>query len=746
MHKNQSHFLLLLPTIQFSIMHKIFISLILFVGVTSSVFSQNKKELTLQEIWASPTFRPAMVMGVAPMKDGKHYSTLNFDDSGVSIGKYSYASGQKVGDIYAANSAKLTGGLEIPFDDYTLSKDEKKMLVPTESEAIYRYSSRSAYVVIDLEKKTASLLSSGKQQYAAFSPDGNQVAFVRDNNLFVKDLISGKEDAITKDGKQNEIINGATDWVYEEEFALSQAFFWSPDGSKIAYLRFDERQVKEYNMQTYGNLYPGLYTFKYPKAGEDNSMVNVFVFDAKLGKSVKMQTGDNKDQYIPRIQWTSKGGELCVTRLNRYQNHLELLLANPFNGEVKTLLEETSETYIDVHDNLKFLQDGKRFIWSSESGGFNHLYLYGMDGKRINAITSGNFDITEFYGINENTGIVYFQAANPTPMDRGLFTVKLNGKGLKNLLPSNGHQSPEFSSDFSFFILEQSNANAPSDYSLYSGDGKLIRSLESNKTLKDKLAEYNLSPKTFFNFTTTQGTVLNGWMIKPSNFDATKKYPVFMTVYGGPGHNTVENHWGGSDYLWHQLLAQKGYIVVSVDNRGTGNRGEAFKKSTYKQLGKLETEDQMEAAIYMASQSYVDATRIGIQGWSYGGYMSSLCITKGADLFKMAIAVAPVTNWRFYDSIYTERFMQTPAENESGYDDNSPINHVGRLKGKYLLIHGTGDDNVHFQNSVEMVTALVKANKQFDSEFYPDKNHGIYGGNTRLHLFTRMTNYILNNL
>ena len=727
-------------------MHRIFISLILFIGVTSSVSSQNIKELTLQEIWASPTFRPAMVMGVSPMQDGKHYSTLNFDDSGVSIEKYSYASGQKVGDIYAANSAKLPDGLEIPFDEYTLSKDEKKMLVPTESEPIYRYSSRSAYVVIDLEKKTASLLSGGKQQYAAFSPNGNQVAFVRDNNLFVKDLISGKEDAITKDGKQNEIINGATDWVYEEEFALSQAFFWSPDGSKIAYLRFDERKVKEFNMQTYGNLYPGLYTFKYPKAGEDNSKVNVFVYDAKLGRSVKMQTGDNKDQYIPRIQWTSKGAELCVTRLNRHQNQLELLLANPFNGEVKTLLEETSETYIDVHDNLKFLQDGLRFIWSSESGGYNHLYLYGMDGNRINAITSGNFDVTKFYGINETTGLVYFQGANPTPMDRSLFTVKLNGRGQKNLLPVNGHQSPEFSSDFSFFILNQSNANTPSEYSLYNGDGKLVRTLESNKLLKDKLAEYTLSPKTFFNFTTTQGTVLNAWMIKPSNFDSTRKYPVFMTVYGGPGHNTVENAWEGSNYLWYQMLAQKGYIVVSVDNRGTGNRGEAFKKSTYKQLGKLETEDQMEAAIYLASQSYVDAARIGIQGWSYGGYMSSLCITKGADLFKMAIAVAPVTNWRFYDSIYTERFMQTPAENQLGYDDNSPINHVSRLKGKYLLIHGTADDNVHFQNSVEMVAALVKANKQFDMFMYPDKNHGIYGGNTRLHLYGMMTDYILENL
>jgi dipeptidyl-peptidase-4 len=421
-------------------------------------------------------------------------------------------------------------------------------------------------------------------------------------------------------------------------------------------------------------------------------------------------------------------------------------LANPASGSIRTLLEEKSETYIDVNDNLRFLADGKRFIWSSELGGYNHLYLYGMDGKKITALSTGNFDVTEFYGLNEQTGTLYFQAAAPTPMDRSIFTVKLTGKGQKNLLPASGHQRPEFSSDFSFFVMSQSSANSPTEYSLYNGSGKLIRSLEANTALKEKLAGYQLSKKEFFSFTTSQGVALNGWMIKPSNFDASKKYPVFMTVYGGPGHNTVENQWEGSNYLWYQYLAQKGYVVVSVDNRGTGNRGEAFKKSTYKQLGKLETEDQIEAAKYMAAQSYVDAARIGIQGWSYGGYMSSLCITKGADFFKMAIAVAPVTNWRFYDSIYTERFMQTPAENESGYDDNSPINHVARLKGKYMLVHGTGDDNVHFQNSAEMVTALVKANKQFDSFYYPDKNHGIYGGNTRLHLYTQMTNFILENL
>jgi dipeptidyl-peptidase-4 len=459
-----------------------------------------------------------------------------------------------------------------------------------------------------------------------------------------------------------------------------------------------------------------------------------------------MKSGDDSNLYFPRLNWTAKSDQLCITRLNRHQNHLELLLANPENGDVKLLMEEKSDTYIDIHDNLRFLSDGKRFIWSSEIGGFNQLYLYGMDGKRINAITTGNADVTDFYGVNEKSGEVFYQTATPTPSDRSIYAVKLSGKGVRNLAPGNGHHRPEFSSDFRYFILNSSTANEPYRFELYTGSGKLIRVLQANEQLKEKLTGYRLSPKEFFRFPNKTGVELNGWMIKPPDFDPAKKYPVFMTVYGGPGHNTVENSWGGSDYFWHQLLAEKGYIVVSVDNRGTGNRGEAFKKSTYKQLGKLETEDQLDAAKHLAGLSYVDGSRIGIQGWSYGGYMSSLCITKGADLFKMAIAVAPVTNWRYYDSIYTERFMQTPAENASGYDDNSPINHVARLKGKYLLIHGTSDDNVHFQNSIEMVNALVRANKQFDVFYYPDKNHGIYGGNTRLHLYTLMTDYIIKNL
>jgi len=716
-----------------------------FLLFAAAMLPAQNKQLSLQEIWAGSSFNPAYVYGGEPMSDGVHYSVLEYSKEGIRISKFSYESGKKIADLFKQEDFKLEGNA-LEFDSYEFSPDESKLLVPTETEQIYRHSTRSRYVVVDLKTKTARHLAEGKQQYAAFSPDGGKIAFVRDNNLFVKDLQSDKEIRITTDGKQNEIINGASDWVYEEEFAISKAFEWSPKGDKIAYLRFDERAVKEYNMQTYGSLYPGLYTFKYPKAGEDNSLVQVFTYDLGKNASTKMNTGDDKNLYFPRIKWLADGSSLCVTRLNRHQNHLELLLANPGNGEVSLLLEEKNSTYIDIHDNLIFLKDGKHFLWTTELGGRNHAYLYDMQGKRKGAVTSGDFDITEVYGINEKTGFVYYQAAYPSPADRSIFKVKMNGKGNVLLSGGGGHFDAAFSSDFSYYLLTSSKANEVLRFDLCDSKGKVLRNLESNALLKGVLEQYQLSTKEFFEFKTERGDLLNGWMIKPADFDASKKYPVFMTVYGGPGHNTVENQWEGRNLLWHQMLAQKGYIVVSVDNRGTGNRGEAFKKSTYKQLGKLETEDQISAAKYLQGLSFVDAKRIGIQGWSYGGYMSSLCITKGADLFKMAIAVAPVTNWRYYDSIYTERFMQTPEENASGYDDNSPINHVARLKGKYLLIHGTGDDNVHFQNTVEMVTALVKANKQFDLFFYPDKNHGIYGGNTRLHLYTKMTDFILQNL
>ncbi|MCB0819400.1 MAG: S9 family peptidase [Bacteroidetes bacterium] len=709
-----------------------------------SVFGQ-KKDLSLQEIWASNTFNAAFVIGGDPMEDGSRYSMLEFGREGLRVSAFSYATGEKLEDIFRQEDIQLDGK-PIDFDSYEFSPGETKLLVPTEKEYIYRHSTRSRYVIIDLKAKKAQYLAEGKQQYAEFSPQGDKIAYVRDNNLFVKDLQSGAETQITKDGKQNEIINGASDWVYEEEFAISKAFEWSPSGDKIAFLRFDESAVKEYNMQTYGSLYPGIYSFKYPKAGEDNSLVQVFVYDQKSGKTVKMKTGDDKNQYIPRIKWNASGSQLCITRLNRHQNHLELLMANPADGGISILLEEKSNTYIDINDNLFFLNDGKHFVWSSELGGRNHVYLYDMQGNKKNAVTSGDFDVTEVYGVNDKSGMLYYQAAFPSPSDRSIFKVKLNGKGNKQLNGGGGHFDGAFSADYSYYLLTSSKANEAERFDLCDANGKVIRNIESNSLLTETLANYNLSAKEFFSFTTERGDILNGWMIKPPGFDQNKKYPVFMTVYGGPGHNTVENRWEGRTLLWHYMLAQKGYIVVSVDNRGTQYRGEAFKKATYMQLGKLETEDQISTAVYLQGLPYVDKSRIGIQGWSYGGYMSSLCITKGADIFKMAIAIAPVTNWRYYDSIYTERFMQTPDENASGYDDNSPINHVARLKGAYLLVHGTGDDNVHFQNSVEMVNALVKANKQFDFFAYPDRNHGIYGGNTRLHLFTKMTDFILKNL
>lgn len=725
-------------------------SLLLLLGTALSISlnGQAKKQLSLQEIWASRTFAPEFVQGGMSMNDGKHYTTLEFSEKGISIGKYSYESGQKVATLFSSEEYLLPDGKHPEFDEYSFSADERLLLVPTASEQIYRHSSRSDFVVINLENKTADYLSrtGGKQLYAEFSPDGKYVGFVRDNDLFIKDLTSLKEIRVTNDGKQNAIINGASDWVYEEEFALKQSFFWSPDGKKLAWLRFDESKVKEFNMVMYGSLYPTDYRYKYPKAGEENAAVGTYVYDIESGKTVKMQSGDDPNQYTPRVVWNANGSALCITRLNRLQNHLELLMANPNDGSVKLLHEEKSNTYIDVHDNLMFLKNGRQFLWSSEKDGWNRVWLIDIEGKKEIALTEPGVDVTAVYGVDESKGTLWYQAAWPDPMSRTVFSVKLNGKGQKKLVKEGGHIDAEFSSDYSFALLTRSDAGKPLSFQLFDGSGKWIRTLQSNAKLIETLSGYELSKKEFLQIPNASGLMLNAWMIKPSNFDPTKKYPVFMTVYGGPGHNTVEDQWEGANCLWHQMLAQKGYIVVSVDNRGTGNRGEAFKKSTYKQLGKFETEDQIAAAQYLGGLPYVEASRIGIQGWSYGGYMSSLCITKGADVFKMAIAVAPVTNWRYYDSIYTERFMQTPQENASGYDDNSPINHVSRLKGKYLLVHGTADDNVHFQNAVEMVTALTKANKQFDMFFYPDKNHGIYGGNTRLHLYTMMTDYILKNL
>ncbi|MFH1320899.1 MAG: DPP IV N-terminal domain-containing protein [Bacteroidota bacterium] len=731
-------------------MIRFLLSTFLFLLSCQIIYPQQrdtKKEITLEDIWQNNTFQQKTILGVRSMKDGIHYTTLAREKGTSYIIKYKYETGE-VSDTILRSEWLVVGETKdtISIDDYQFSSDENKILIATEIEHIYRHSTREKNYVWDRMNKKLTLLSDGsKQRYATFSPSGSKAAFVRENNLFLKDLGTGREIQITKDGIYNQIINGATDWVYEEEFSFDKAFFWSPDGSKIAYYRFDESNVKEFSMVMYGTLYPENYKFKYPKAGEENAKVTIHIYDLINESTITADLGSDFE-YIPRIKWTKDPDFLSIQRMNRHQNKLELLLANTSTGGTKTILTEESDTYIDITDDLTFLDDKKHFIRTSESDGYNHIYLYDLKGKLMHQITKGNRDVIKFKGIDEHTKTLFYISAGSSPMARDIYSIKIDGKGKKKLSDKKGQNDAQFSKGFKYYINNHSDANTPAFITLHNAAGKQIRILEDNGNLKETLKQYLISKKEFFNFKTSEGIELNGWMIKPSNFDSTKKHPVMMYVYGGPGAQTVRDSWNQNNYLWHQMLAQKGCIIVSVDNRGTEARGADFKKCTYKELGKLETIDQIEVVKYLRTLPYVDKQRFGIWGWSYGGYLTSLCLTKGADYFKLGIAVAPSTSWRFYDTIYTERYMQTPQENPDGYDDNSPVNHVEKLKGKYLIIHGTADDNVHYQNTIEMVSALVKANKQFDLFVYPDKNHGIYGGNTRLHLYTKMTNFILDNL
>ena len=717
----------------------------ILVLITGFLVSYNalaqEKLIQLEDIWASRTFSPEWVWGINSMNDGVHYSSLNYGEENVYVTEYSYETGDSVATI--VDSKNLEG---ISFDAYQFSANEQKVLLPTETESIYRHSTRSKFYVYDRATKTSTALSTDKQRLAKFSPDATKVAFVRANNIFIKDLNSTIETQITNDGEPNKIINGATDWVYEEEFAFDNGFQWNATGTKIAFYRFNEEAVPEFSMDEFTDLYPSQNKFKYPKAGEANSTVEIYIYDTNTGATVEAAIKVVDEFYIPRIKWTKDENVLSVQRMNRHQNNLDFILVNATDGSSETIFTETDDAYIDVTDNLTFLNDGSHFVWTSEKSGYNHIYLYNLKGKQVRKITKGAFDVTDFYGIDEATNTVYFASAERSAMHRDVYAVQLNGKKKRVLTTKTGTNAATFSTSYKYFINEHSNANTPNYFSLFDAQGNEVRTLKDNAGLNATLSEYALSKKEFFNFDTSEGVNLNGWMMKPHDFDADKEYPVFMYLYGGPGSQQVTDAWGGSNFLWYQMLTQQGYIVACVDNRGTGARGSEFKKCTYQQLGKLETVDQIEANRYLANLPYVDGSRIGIFGWSYGGYMSSLCLLKGADDFKMAIAVAPVTNWRYYDSIYTERYMRTPQENASGYDDNSPINHVSKLKGKYLLIHGSADDNVHYQNTMEMTNALVNANKDFDMFIYPNKNHGIYGGYTRLHLFRKMTNFIQENL
>jgi dipeptidyl-peptidase-4 len=711
-----------------------------------SVVAQ-KKNVSLDEVWSKFAFLQKQVRSINWMKDGSFYSAL---ENG-RIVKHQVTDGAAVETLFDEGVSVENLGQKITIADYTLSSNEQKILIETDPEQIYRRSSRAENFVYDIKsKKLVKLSAGGKQSFATFSPDGTKIAFVRQNNLFMVDLNTMAERQITTDGKWNNIINGMCDWVYEEEFSFAKAFFWSPDSRKIAFYTFDESKVPEYNMQMWGKLYPTDYRYKYPKAGEPNSAVSISVYNLVDTKTVKMDLGKETDLYIPRIRWTINTNVLSISRLNRYQNKMELIHADAFTGKTTTILIEESRTYVDVEnfgDDLTYLADGKSFIMSSEKDGYKHLYQYDMLGREVRKITSGNWEVDNFYGIDESTNTLYFTSTEIASIERHLYSISLDGKVKKKLSAERGMNSANFSPDFKYFILNNSASNSPLKVSLYrSANTQLIKVLEDNADLRARLTGYNISPKEFTVIKTADGVELNSWMIKPTNFDPNKKYPLLMFVYGAPGSQQVLNQYDGANFYWYQILAQKGYIVACVDNRGTGGRGSEFKKCTYLNLGKLEVHDQIEAAKYFGKLPFIDAARIGIQGWSYGGFMASNCLFQGADVFKAAIAVAPVTNWRYYDTVYTERFLRTPQENPSGYDDNSPVTHAKNLKGNFLLVHGTGDDNVHFQNAVALEDALIKNNKQFQSFYYPNKNHGIAGGNTRLHLYTMMTNFLEKNL
>ncbi len=715
-----------------------------------------QKQITLDDCFIYYKFYPQGAPDFDYLQDGVHYVETEKD-------------GLHFHDVRRPEMDSLVK-LQLPeaardFQRIEFSEDETKLLIATGTESVYRHSVLANYFVYDLAThQTVPVFDGGKQQFAALSPNGAEVAFVFGNNLYVKYLTSNKTTQVTHDGLKNGIINGLPDWVYEEEFSPVSgegmvATKWSPDGNKLAFIRFDESKVQQFPLTWYeGGAYPRYSAFKYPKVGTPNSAVSVHLFDVESGSLTGKIMGLETSDYTPRLNWTLDN-QLVVTRLNRPQDTLELLLALPertiYDAQGKTnwiptrlLLRETDPAYVDVHDNLVFLKDKKHYLWTSEKSGFNQAYLYTLDAATPPLqLTKGEHELTSFYGLDEKNGKFYYQTASPTPMDRQVWEGTLSGGEPRLLTPERGENDAAFSPSFDYFTLTWSDANTPTVATLRNRAGTVLRTLADNQRVRQLRADYQFANKEFFTFRLDDGTELNGWMLKPANFDPTRKYPVLFDNYGGPGSQTVQNQYDGYMGSWHQMLVQKGIVIVSVDNRGTGGRGSQFKKMTQLQLGKLETEDQISAARYLGTLPYVDALRIGIWGWSFGGYLSTSCILKGNDVFKMAMAVAPVTNWKWYDSAYTERYMHTTADNLQGYESNSPINFADRLRGgNYLICHGIADDNVHWQQTTEMINALVKANKQFETYYYPNRDHGINGDNARRHLFTKLTNFLLEKL
>jgi len=725
---------------------------IIFLTLITSVMSfAQQKTVSVEEIYDG-TFRTKGMDVLRSRNNGTQYTLLNYDRSSKiqTIDLYQYESLEKVETLL---STEDLDGISY-MSSYSFSDDETKVLLATELKPIYRRSSLGTYYVYDFQSKELIKISENQIQEPSLSPDGSKVAYGFENNLYLFDLRSKNTTQMTFDGKKNHIINGITDWVYEEEFSFVRAFQWSPQGTHIAFLRFDETEVPEFSMPIYGDdLYPQIQTFKYPKAGENNAEVSLHLYELSSGSVSKI---DVDAYYIPRIKWKHHPDELVFQTLNRHQNKLVLYNYNKTTKELSVLHTETDAAYVDVNDDLTFLVDDS-FIWTSEKDGYNHLYLHDKSGKQKRQLTSGAWEVTSYYGYDQKNKKIFFQSTAEGSINRDVYSVGINGKGLKRLTSKEGFNRASFSADFTYFINTHSNATTPPSYSLYttatnnrlkdsnSAQTLMLKTVVENAALLDKLEDYSIGYKEFSTIE-VNGNDLNMWMIKPVDFDPSKKYPLLMFQYSGPGSQSVSNSWmGGNDY-WYQLLQSKGYIIACVDGRGTGFKGRDFKKTTYLQLVRYESDDQIAAAEKLSELPYIDEDRTAIWGWSFGGDMAMHCILKGNDVFEAAISVAPVTSWRFYDTIYTERFMRTPQENPEGYDLNSPLNYADQLKGKLLLVHGSADDNVHFQNTMRMVEELVQANKQFDWAVYPDKNHGIYGGKTRVQLYTKMTNFILNNL
>lgn len=728
----------------------------LLVAATQLVAGQ---KLSLKDI-TSGQFRGESIAAVTPLADGESYAQISAD--GKQIVKYSFRTGKQVQVLFDAATAR--GANISRVEGYIVSPDGKRILIQTQTNPIYRHSFTATYFIYTIaNNKLEPLSDGGPQQTPVWSPDGLQVAFVRDNNIFlVKLLYNNSESQVTKDGKRNEVINGLPDWVNEEEFSFNSAMVFSADSKQIVWVRYDESAVKEYSMQMFrashpsmdeNRDYPGFYTYKYPKAGQQNASVKLLSYDIKSHQTRTMQLPLDADGYIPRIMPTSDATKVCVFTLNRHQDCLRIFMANPLTTVCQQVIEDKVDKYINENVFAHVKITSGHIVLTSERDGYNHIYVYNLNGQQQRKVgdmprTAGqgaeHTVVTDVYGYDEATGDLYFAALNNGPTDQQIFVSHRNGK-TDNLTSQNGWNSAIFSKDFKNFICFWSDLNTPTQITLRNTTGKLIATLVDNEKLAGLYAGYDMGKKELFTFTTSEGVKLYGWMIKPADFNPLKKYPVVMYQYGGPGNQQVKNAWGlgmsGQGAILEQYLTQQGYIAVCVDNRGTGGRGAEFEKCTYLHLGELEAKDQVEAAIWLGQQSYIDKEHIAIWGWSYGGWNTLMSMSEGRPVFCCGIAIAPPTCWRFYDTIYTERFMRTPQENASGYDNVCPLARVDKLHGALLLCHGLADDNVHYQNTAELVDALVQADKDFSQLVYTNRNHSIYGGNTRNHLFRQCVNF-----